>query len=377
MNKEIKLGIMYNEGEGPDFGTIQQQVSNPNNLYLLARDIPKLNGMLTRATSAAYLPEGQSFNFYTGALAYVVDYKTAGSGKIYMYHRGKDHWYEFNIRSDLGLVELMWNRHERILRETKTISGTPPLTFESNGRPLKNYRIYGNTVNGESMGDLVTEGEHAGEYLVPLSINQNNINLYLPKTLRKFGNNSDYIDYSKQKMHRIKTNLFDGTFIHRSVIGAVVGDDDPNRRSIVVDISSLANGDKITFSREMGVGSTFQMYQVNSPLKGGALLNSNVFSGNSETLLATITLDNIANYHYLMIFLNGATNPITDEELLASKIMINVGDTALPYEAYNAATEISINLPKLSTFSGVNTLSIDSNVPPSKIDAKGIIKSII
>ena len=170
MNKEIKLGIVYNEGEGPDFGTIQQHVLNPNNLYLLARDIPKLNGMLTRATSAAYLPEGQSFNFYTGALAYVVDYKTAGSGKIYMYHRGKDHWYEFNIRSDLGLCELMWNRHETILRETKTISGTPPLTFESNGRPLKNYRIYGNTVNGESVGDLVTEGEHAGEYCVPVTI---------------------------------------------------------------------------------------------------------------------------------------------------------------------------------------------------------------
>ena len=175
MNKEIKLGIVYNEGEGPDFGTIQQHWLNPNNLYLLARDIPKLNGMLTRATSAAYLPEGQSFNFYTGALAYVVDYKTAGTGKIYMYHRGKDHWYEFNIRSDLGLCELMWNRHETILRETKTISGTPPLTFESNGRPLKNYRIYGNTVNGESVGDLVTEGEHAGEYCVPVKIEGKNM----------------------------------------------------------------------------------------------------------------------------------------------------------------------------------------------------------
>ena len=168
MNKEIKLGIVYNEGEGPDFGTIQQQVSNPNNLYLLARDIPKLNGMLTRATSAAYLPEGQSFNFYTGALAYVVDYKTAGSGKIYMYHRGKDHWYEFNIRSDLGLVELMWNRHERILRETKTISGTP----------LKNYRIYGNTVNGESVGNLVTDTSNInyGKYKIP--VNVKSINLF-------------------------------------------------------------------------------------------------------------------------------------------------------------------------------------------------------
>ena len=369
--------MLFSEGNVPDFGSIQIKSNDKNIYYLLARDIPKLNGMLTKAAAASYLIENETFEICNGALAFVVDHKTSGSGKIYAYHRGSDHWYEFNLRSDLGLWDFMWNRHERILRETKEISGTPPLTFESNGRPLKNYRIYGNTVNGESVGDLVTEGEHAGEYLVPLSINQNEINLYLPKTLRKFGNNSDYIDYSEQKMHRIKTNLFDGTFIHRSVIGNSVSSDDPNRRSVVIDISSFANGDKITFSRETGVGSTFQMYQVNSPLKGGALLNNNVFSGDSGTLLATITLDNISNYNYLMIFLNGATNPITDEELLASKIMINVGDTALPYEAYNAATEIAINLPKLSTFSGVNTLSIDSNEPPSKINAKGIIKSTI
>lgn len=38
----------------------------------------------------------------------------------------------------------------------KTISGTPPLTFKSSGKPLKNYRIYGNTVNGASVGDLIT-----------------------------------------------------------------------------------------------------------------------------------------------------------------------------------------------------------------------------
>lgn len=368
--------MLFNEGDVPDFGSIQKEVTNENIYYLLAEDIPKLNIMLTRAAAETYLLPDQSFDIFTGALAFVVDYKETGTGKIYAYHRGKDHWYEFNIRSDLELFDFMWNRHARILRETNEISGTSLLTFKSNGRPLKNYRIYGNTVNGESVGDLVTEGEHAGEYCVPVTINQSTINIYLLEKLRKFGNNSDYIDYSEQKMHRIKTNLFDGTFIHRSVIGAVVCDNDPNRRSIVIDISSFADGDKITFSRETGVGSTFQMYQVNSPLKGGTLLNNNVFSGNSETLLATITLENIPNYHYLMIFLNGSNNPISDEELLASKIMVNVGDTALPYEAYNAETEIDISLPILSTFSGVNTLSIGSNVPPSKIDAKGVIKSI-
>lgn len=201
------------------------------------------------------------------------------------------------------------SRQNRTELETEVL----PYAFNSNGHRLRNYRIYGNTVNGESVGDLVTEGEHTGEYSVSVTIS---------------------------------SNLFDGTLIHRSVIGNSVSSDDPNRRSVVIDISSFANGDKITFSRETGVGSVFQMYQVNSPLKGGELLNSNIFSGDSGTLLATITLDNIANYHYLMIFLNGATQPITDEELLASKIMINVGDTALPYEPYHEPITTNIYLPE-------------------------------
>lgn len=145
--------MLFHEGEIPDFGSIQQKTENPNILYLIAEDIPKLNGMLTKTAAESYLPEGSRFGFHTGTLAFVVDHKTAGTGKIYAYHRGRDQWYEFSIRSDLGLFELMRNRHARILREIKEISGTPPLTFKSNGRPLKNYRIHGNTVNGESVGD--------------------------------------------------------------------------------------------------------------------------------------------------------------------------------------------------------------------------------
>ena len=73
MNKVIKLGMLFNEDEVPDFGSIQPKTANPNILYLFAEDIPKLNGMLTRTAAESYLPEGQSFNFYTGALTFVVD----------------------------------------------------------------------------------------------------------------------------------------------------------------------------------------------------------------------------------------------------------------------------------------------------------------
>ena len=73
---------------------------------------------------------------------------------------------------DFDIVKSMKPFYKYMKYRSKTISGTPPLTFKSNGRPLKNYRIYGNTVNGESVGDLVTEGEHAGEYYVPVTISR-------------------------------------------------------------------------------------------------------------------------------------------------------------------------------------------------------------
>lgn len=54
------------------------------------------------------------------------------------------------------------------------VSGLPPLTFKSTGRKLAKYRIYGNTVNGESVGDPVTSGEHSGEYCVPVRVEGKN-----------------------------------------------------------------------------------------------------------------------------------------------------------------------------------------------------------
>ena len=132
------------------------------------------------------------------------------------------------------------------------------------------------------------------------------------------------------------------------------------------------------------------------------------------------TLDNISNYPYLMIFLNGATKPITDEKLLASKIMVNVGNTPLPYEPYgyrvpvtvaNGTDTVTTNiyipeqlkmvgdkaeyvdykeqkqhfadgtstdvlLPTLPTLSGTNTLSVGTAVQPSNIEITGKVKGV-
>lgn len=93
MNKVIKLGMLFNEGDVPDFGSIEQD-SISGSLFLLSEDIPKLNSMLTKTAAASYLVNGSSFPFHTGDRAYIIDWLTEETGAMYIYHGSTDHWYE-------------------------------------------------------------------------------------------------------------------------------------------------------------------------------------------------------------------------------------------------------------------------------------------
>ncbi len=93
MNKENKLGMLFNESTAPDFGNIEWN-SSRRVLFLLAEDIPKLNAMLTKTAAALYLDNISSFTFRTGDTAYVLDWLSEETGSMYVYHSSTDHWYE-------------------------------------------------------------------------------------------------------------------------------------------------------------------------------------------------------------------------------------------------------------------------------------------
>lgn len=207
----------------------------------------------------------------------------------------------------------------------------------------KNYYDIANTIR--QMKNVNTTYKPREMASALKDIYSNEVEGTLPLSFEANGNNLlDYrIDGASGGVGDKTNNLFDGIFLHRSVMGAAIGTDGVNRRSIVIDISNYNNGEKITFSRETALGSVFQMYQISSTQTGGRLNSENVVSGNSNTLLATITITNVNEYPYLMIFLNGESNPIEDEKLIASKIMINVGNTALPYEPYGYKVPVVIS----------------------------------
>lgn len=93
MSRVIKLGMVFDdESTAPDFGSIWQNATGE--YILLADDIPKLNSTLTRSHCAPLLANGSFFNVLSGALAFVADWKTEKSAKVYMYEMTSDAWYE-------------------------------------------------------------------------------------------------------------------------------------------------------------------------------------------------------------------------------------------------------------------------------------------
>ena len=92
MNKVIVLGMLFNENNAPDVGSIR--LSRSGDYILLADDIPKLNSTLTRSHITSLLENGSFFNVPTGALAFVADWKTEEAAKVYMYEATSDTWYE-------------------------------------------------------------------------------------------------------------------------------------------------------------------------------------------------------------------------------------------------------------------------------------------
>lgn len=112
--------------------------------------------------------------------------------------------------------------------EVKTLSGIPPLTFPSNGQPLLDYLISGNTVqNGTptpdnpimpvGTGDLETSGIKAGQYKIPISSAGQTTPVYLGEveTTRKIkklvltGEEkwAIYSGFSAQNCYQFNTNI--------------------------------------------------------------------------------------------------------------------------------------------------------------------------
>lgn len=254
------------------------------------------------------------------------------------------------------------------------IEDEPPLTYKAKkAGTLKNYRIYGNTVNGESVGDLVENGEHTGEYRVPVTINSNTTSIYLPHQIRKVGDDAEYIDYGEQKQHRVRKNLLQNTATSQTINGVTF--------TVNSDGSVTCNGEA-TAAAVLEITNNWQT----NIILGNRYIGSGCPSGGSD---ATYYLDlhnfghdtgdsvitrashtEGASYKLQIVIRTGYTcDNLTFYPMIR---LASIEDDT--YEPYIENTEVDVTLPTLPTLSGTNTLSVGTTVQPSDIYLKGKIE---
>lgn len=168
------------------------------------------------------------------------------------------------------------------------IEGIPPIAFTSKGKALKNYRIYGQTVDGESVGDLVNEGEHAGEYRVPVTVEGKNL------------------------WDEIYTDIVVNTVKYRSI--------------------AVHNG-MYTLSSNIDLGGSASLFLLIGKVTSGANANSNgVWDGNSKIINV---LDGYLTIGYRIY---GNKNPEDCE------VQLEKGSVATDYEPYHEPITTNIYL---------------------------------
>lgn len=234
---------------------------------------------------------------------------------------------------------------------------------------------------GESVGDLETAGEHAGEYKVPVTVSNGadtqTIPIYLPEQIKKVGDEAEYIDYAEQKLHRVRKNLLLNTATNKILKDVTF--------TVNEDNSVTCNGTASDIIDYRLVG--FNSYSL--PAGNYCLTGAPQTSGRSTYYLRA-WYSSSGSTVGINDFGNGANFTLTDTMILLCAIVIapqqvldNV--TFYPmirkadieddtYEPYITNTELDVTLPALPTVTGTNTLSVETEVKPSKTTVKGHIK---
>lgn len=283
------------------------------------------------------------------------------------------------MENDIVRMLFFQRQRQKKRRKIKTISGAPPLSFKAKAGALKDYKIYGNTVDGESVGDLETTGEHAGEYKVPVTVSNGDdtqtIPIYLTEQIKKVGDEAEYIDYGEQKQHRVRKNLLQNIATSRTIS----------------DVTFTVNEDGSVTCNGTNHGNDTIIFELNYPgvvLPEGVYITSGCPAGGSQLGGYKIQYNNGSSWYYELgsgntFTLSGSLN--YRSRILISKNVTVTNLTFYPmlrlasiaddtYEPYITNTELDVTLPALPMLTGTNTLTVGTEVQPSGVEITGRIK---
>lgn len=264
---------------------------------------------------------------------------------------------EIETPTPITREEIFWSNYSAIVE--KEISGIPPLTFNAVEGTLKNYRIYGNTVNDNSVGDKTA-------------------------------------------------NLCDEIYIPGNVLNS-----SPTQRLKIEHTIPVTTGTTYTLSF---VSSDFQLYIDSSPTAGYPFSGSLTYCGNPSGWQSSDCTFTATNNGYIALTIRKKNNAVISADDIDFPVMFQVGAQVSAYEPYGYRIPVTLNdltaiiylseplgktgnnadyldfttqkrynadgtsgdifLPPLTISAGTNTFSIGTAVQPSSVEIKGRIQEV-
>lgn len=277
--------------------------------------------------------------------------------------------------------EIFWDNYSAVQK----IEGIPPIVFTSNSKALKNYRIYGNTVDGESVGDLVAEGKHTGEYRVPVTVMGKNIL-----------NEAAVVDAT------IETDYTNAQLYHHDGKLYLNGSTTTSQSDFEIALLTTVNAEALEYINKNSGRYYFSSacpgnIQIRYTIEGSSTRRYS--SGNYYTSDPSRTADRIVfrlkkdhqyNHEQMDIQIergSGSTSyepyhkPITtnlylSEPLRMARDEAEYVDFENQKQYFVDGSYADVTLPELPTISGTNILSVNTQVKPSKVYVEGKIKTV-
>lgn len=214
----------------------------------------------------------------------------------------------------------------------------------------ENNETWDNSTNLQiEIGNIATDYE---TYIEPTTTN-----IYLDNPIRTVGDEVEYIDYSEQKQHRVRKNLYSSTtewYLNNT--------DNPNAKNnsstirIKTDIIEIDNNkSNVVMSGLPNILNilTYRFYDANKNSLGGNV------DGNIP-----------ANALYVSVLCGGTNLSESTKTVIKNSLIQLEYENVTDYEPYIENTEVDVTLPAIPTLDGTNTLSVDTTVQPSNVYIK-------
>lgn len=247
-------------------------------------------------------------------------------------------------------------RHEK----NNMVTGIPPLTFNAVAGTLENYRIYGNIVSGESVGDR-TKNLWNGV------VEQGSVSTT--------GNYSD----DSQRIRSRNIALTPGTYSISC--------------NLYIRCIYAFNGQtKVECVKDLG-GGAIQSTQFTVPDNADNVsVSLRAFDSNNQPIDvspsdfewgqieqgSTVTTYEPYGYRVPVTVTNGTDTETTNIYLPEQLRMVGTEADYIDYgeqkQHFADGTSVDVTLPSLPTLSGTNTLTVGTEVQPSRVELTGRVK---